>query len=108
MSNIFVQISNTAILRSGLTKNKNIIEAYERLFLTLADYKSYSTISRQQLKDDFMDFYNVSITNMFLGTFIQTMRANGYLKEKDENIKKLIIENANKRAIIVLTISIDN
>lgn len=81
MDQEFSKICNTAILRTGMIDSKSINESYDRLFLTLVEYKKYNEVNTQTVCRDFNDFYATSINEIFTKNFLNRLANQGYAKK---------------------------
>ena len=65
----FSQLANIAVLKSGDNSIGNL-EAFDRLFLTIAIKRNYQIVNSDSLIRDFKDFYNLEISHLFVDNFI--------------------------------------
>ena len=81
----FDQICHTAILRSGAMTNKNSFELLENLASTLIEHKQYTTLTRDEFKNDFYDFYHLNLNSIVLGEVLHRLCVKKLLKKIDKS-----------------------
>ncbi len=81
--NIFNQICNTAILRSGVMNDKDYESLLERLIMTLIEFKKYDEFTKEDIFNDFFNFYSLRITRMMIGEIVPDL-----IKKKIVVVKK--------------------
>ena len=80
----FEQIANLALLKTGEINNgKGYLEAFDRLFLALADINNYFCADdadfNKRVADDFKEAYQININSMFVGQFLGRLKKQKYL-----------------------------
>lgn len=95
----FKQICKTAIIRSGVLRDKQPIEILETLALTFLEYKQYEKFTKKEFVQGFNEFFHLKINGIVLNEVFNKLIKNGYLEKNGiENFKpnySLIIQLNN-------------
>lgn len=98
MNNKFISISNNAVFRlSQEADSTNYLEAFDRLFLTLASINEYTVVDTDIIKKDFKDFYSLDLNSLFVSEFVNRLATKGYIiKNKNDKFRYFDREKINK------------
>lgn len=97
MNSSFISISNNAVFRlSQESDSTNYLEAFDRLFLTLASINEYTVVDVEVIKKDFKDFYSLDLNSLFVSEFVNRLSTKGYIvKNKNDKARYFDREKVN-------------